>query len=147
MKRFVIFSLALSCFALLGCGDDSDYDPSWGDDQLFPSGKGDFLDIAEPIALGESKTGEVSNTQLDAYRLTLTAGDKFTLLKEVTSGDLRPDVSLYTGSGRSISSLNFDVANGRLEKSYQIESSGDYLVAIRATGSSTTLPTSSRWMN
>lgn len=132
MKSFLLLILA-STLTFSACGSDSsDYDPNWGDGQSLPAGKGDFLDLAEVIEFDEEKEGSVTSTQMDVYKISLKRGDELTLTKHVTSGDLRPDISLFSGFGSSIRSLDFNVSSKKLTKDYQVDDTGDYLIAVRA---------------
>ncbi len=134
-RSFLKFStIALLALTVACTGDDSstDYDPNWGDDQMLPGGKGDFLDLAPVLEFDDAAKGTVDSRQLDVYKITLTNGDKIRLVKDVTDGDLAPDFTLFRGSSSPIRSDEFDVSSKKLTKDYTITSSGDYLIAVRA---------------
>lgn len=129
-KSIAAFSLLLIFSA---CAEKNDYDPNWGSGDLpLGDGKADVIDLAPPITFDKKVEGSVDETELDLYKISLTRGDKITLRKDVTKGDLRPDVSLFTRSGSSIRSDDFDVTSKRLTKNYTIGSSGEFLVVVRA---------------
>lgn len=135
--RFVRPAAMAATLFLAACGvteepTDVTYDPTWGDSLQVSDGKADFLDLAPIIRFGEAETGEVDSRQLDAYKLELTRGDQIRVTKTVTTGDLSPDFSLFRSGVTSVRSSDFNVSPKSLVKTYTIDSTAKYLIAVRA---------------
>ncbi len=134
---WMMASVAL-IFSLQACSDDEtqetpqDYDPEWSQESPRSTGKSDIADFAQPIPFGESVKGSVDETELDIYKMELTANDSFTMVMDVTEGDLAPDFRLFYGTSTSIRSDTFDVTSTQLTKGYTVDTSGTYLVIVRA---------------
>ena len=127
----------VACFAVattVACGGEeaTEYDPTWGEDQLVLDGKADLIDGAQIMQLGDTKSGSVTTTSMDLFKIDLTNGDKIRATMIRKDGDLAPDASMFHSFGSSVRSADFSVEPGKLVKDYVIDGSATYLVAARA---------------
>jgi hypothetical protein len=134
-QKWTLLAACLATSAVLSaCGDEGEveYDPSWGESQLVADGKADLIDGAQLVRLGETKSGSVTSTSMDLFKIDLTNGDKIRATMIRKDGDLAPDASMFTRAGSSIRSADFSVEPGKLIKDYVVDGSTTYLLAARA---------------
>lgn len=126
-------ALALALAAgLAGAACTDGYDETWGSGDI-AAGKADGLaDLAVPLIVGRTVTGSVDSQSMVLYKVRLHRGDQITGVEKVLDGDLSPHFSLFVGVDRLFRSETFDVGPTHLDKSYEIEESGTYFVAVRA---------------
>jgi hypothetical protein len=130
MNRLALVGVAI--VSLFGCASDSSYDDDWGSDDVV-TGKADgLLDGAEILDFGEVGTGYVEDQQMDVYAIDLRGGDQITATLRVTSGNLSPHFTLYYGGSTHVSSATFTRETKKITKTYAVDATGRYYVAIRA---------------
>jgi hypothetical protein len=122
-------ALALLLTTSAACSSSTSYDEAWGASETLPAKADDF---AEPIAFGQVKAGKLDEDALRVFKIRLHDGDKIEGVLRITSGDLRPDFTLFRGLTTSIRSTDFEVTTKRLEKTYELEDEGEFVFVVRA---------------
>jgi hypothetical protein len=127
-----LLRVALTTALVAACASEEAYDEAWGSDEI-PAGKADgLLDSAEKLDFNEVGTGYVEGEQMDVYAIDLRGGDKITATMTVTSGDLNPHFTLYYGGSSYIGSATFVRQTRKIVKTYTLEATGRYYVAVKA---------------
>ncbi len=121
--------LGAAVFAFACNGNDQQVGNQIG----FDTEGGSVLALAPTVEYGETVAGSITGRQIDLWALDVKAGDKFTVTKTVSDGDLQPDFLLYLGAHAGhISSAQYQAGAGTLTKSYELSSNGRYVIAVRA---------------
>jgi hypothetical protein len=133
-RKWTWIAAAILPMALLACStDETTYDPDWAADETMEAGKADgLIDIAMEIEFDQVVTGSVGGDRIEVFRMHLTRNDKILLEETVTSGDLNPHMTLFFGTSTYVSSDDWERDGDVLRKWYTAESTGKYLLALRA---------------
>lgn len=100
-------------------------------DQVLPAPAAEILASAQPIEVGTSVTGRITNTDIyQAYSFTASANDLVTIAMEATSGSLDTYIALLDSAGNIIR-FNDDQATGftnSLINNTLLPSGGTYII-------------------
>ena len=124
LRNFILIT-TIAGLAVGACADNPEQQSSFHTSYNGP------MDWAPVVEIGSPIGGTITKQQFDLWALDLHSGDKLTIVKTVTEGDLAPDFKLMTSSGK-VSSSSFDVAESKLTKPYELSDSGRFFLGVRA---------------
>ena len=118
---------AFAALLTVACAEDG----SVKEDESFHRELSGPLGWAPVIQVGDTHTGAITKNQIDLWAVELRTGDDLTISQVVRSGDLAPEFRLMSAN-QKISSASFNVDDDLLTKTYQMQESGRFFIAVRA---------------
>ena len=116
----------------VACGES--YNEHWGTDDLLEGKADGIADGAADLEFGTVHEGFVDKQSMVLYSVRLRRGDLLSAKKDVVSGDMAPHFSLIHNFTESLGSIDFEVTDTSLLKTYEIKVTGNYFFMVRAFG-------------